>query len=69
MSNYNDDILRIVSFCFVMKDWFIFNDYDHNLCMFFRNTLIKNNIMDSGPYTERRNAITMTVDTNTPEGR
>ncbi len=35
----------------------------------FRNTLIKNNIMDSVPYTERRNAITMTVDTDTPEGR
>ncbi len=25
--------------------------------------------MDSVPYTERRNAITMNIDTDTPEGR
>ncbi len=36
---------------------------------FFRNTIIKNNIMDSVPYTERRNALTMNVDTDTEEGR
>jgi hypothetical protein len=38
---------------------------------FFRNTIIikKNTIMNSVPYTERRNALTSNIDTETTEGR
>ncbi len=43
------------------------SSYDNNnLCVFSRNKSLIG--MNSVPYTERRNALTMNIDTNTSEG-